>query len=184
MNMIPLPPRDAFAVQAAEGWLMLGNALEANEELEAVAPEFRYHPTVLAMRWQVYAAADWWEAAWVVSRALCEVVPDSPEVWICHANTLRKYKGLFDARQALNDVIARFPYDAVIRYNLACYSAQLGQLEEACAWLVKAFELKNTTPLKLAAVYDPDLKPLWDRIGSGGGVKGLEEHLQTAHVKE
>src|ERR1044071_10247005 len=99
--MKPLPSPDAFAVQAAEGWLMLGNPIEANEELEVVAPEYRYHPTVLAMRWQVYAAAEWWEAAWVVSRALCEVVPESAEVWICHANTLRKYKGLCEAWNAL-----------------------------------------------------------------------------------
>src|ERR1051326_7656254 len=113
--MKPLPQLEAFAVQAAEGWLMLGNALGANEELEVVTPEYRYHPAVLAMRWQVYAAAEWWEAAWVVSKALCEVVPENAEVWICYANTLRKDKGLFDAREALNEITERFPDDAVIR---------------------------------------------------------------------
>jgi len=180
--MNSLPQAETFAIRAAEGWLMLGNALEANEELEAVTPEYRYHPMVLAMRWQVYAAAEWWEAAWVVARALCEVVPENAEVWICYANTLRKYRGLLDARAALNDITEKFPDDPVIRYNLACYSAQLGQLEEARSWLVKAFELKNTAPLKMAAVCDPDLQPLWERIGHGSVVE-LECHFRMPQEK-
>jgi predicted Zn-dependent protease len=163
MKSIPRP--EALKIQAAEGWLMLSNPFEANEELEQISPEYRMHPAVLAMKWQVYAAAEWWEAAWVVSKALCDLLPESAEVWICQANTLRRYRGLRDAADLLETVLERFPDEAVCRYNLACYEAQLGNIDDASSWLVQAFELPNSMALKLAAVYDPDLQPLWERLG-------------------
>ena len=144
---------------------MLGNPIEAHEELERITGEGSYHPAVLSMRWQVYAAAKWWEAAFVVSKALCELAPHSPEAWICQANTLRNYKGVIEAWSLLLGVVNKFPKDAIIRYNLSCYAAQMNLLEESCGWLVQAFELEEATQLKLAAIYDPDLQPLWDKIG-------------------
>jgi hypothetical protein len=163
--MNPLTNPDKFQVEAAEGWLMLGNPIEAHEELEKINGENSHHPAVLAMRWQVYAAARWWEAAFVVSKALCELAPQSAETWICQANTLRNYKGVVEAWSLLLGVVNKFPKDAIIRYNLACYAAQMGLLEESCGWLVQAFEMEEAVQLKLAAIYDPDLQPLWDKIG-------------------
>lgn len=163
--MNALTQAERFQLEAAEGWLMLGNPVEAHEELEKITGESSYHPTVLSMRWQVYAAAGWWEAAYVVSRALCELAPQSPAAWICQANTLRHYKGVVEAWSMLLTVVKKFPEDAIIRYNLACYAAQMSLLEESCGWLVQAFELEESTQLKVAAIYDPDLQPLWDKIG-------------------
>jgi len=62
-------------------------------------------------------------------------------------------------------VVNKFPENAIMRYNLACYAAQMGLLEESCGWLVQAFEIEDSVQLKLAAMYDPDLQPLWDKIG-------------------
>lgn len=163
--MNALTERERFQLEAAEGWLMLGNPVEAHEELEQITGENSRHPAVLAMRWQVYAAARWWEAAWVVAKALCEMAPQSAEAWICQANTLRNYKGVLEAWSLLLSVVNKFPQDAIIRYNLACYATQLNLMEEACGWLVQAFELEESVQLKLAALYDPDLQPLWDKIG-------------------
>ena len=163
--MKALTNAERFQVEAAEGWLMLGNPLEAHDELEKITGEAAYHPTVLSMRWQVYAAAGWWEAAYVVSKALCELAPESAAAWICQANTLRHYKGLVEAWNVLLGAAEKFHEDAIIRYNLACYTAQMGMLEDSCGWLVQAFELEDSSQLKLAAIYDPDLQPLWDRIG-------------------
>jgi hypothetical protein len=165
MRMNALTHADRFQIEAAEGWLMLGNPIEAHEELEKITGDGSYHPAVLSMRWQVYAAARWWEAAFVVSKALCELAPHSPEAWICQANTLRNYKGVIEAWSMLLGVVNKFPKDAIIRYNLACYAAQMSLLEESCGWLVQAFEMEEAVQLKLAAIYDPDLQPLWDKIG-------------------
>jgi hypothetical protein len=163
--MNALTNAERFQLEAAEGWLMLGNPIEAHEELEKISGDSSYHPAVLSMRWQVYAAARWWEAAYVVSKALCELAPHSAEAWICQANTLRNYKGVVEAWSLLLGVVNKFPQDAIIRYNLACYAAQMGLLEESCGWLVQAFEMEEAVQLKLAAIYDPDLQPLWDKIG-------------------
>ena len=163
MNLLSLEERRYL--EAAEGWLMLGDPLEAHEELEHITGENGYHPAVLAMRWQVYAASGWWEAAYVVAKALCEFAPYSAEAWICQANTLRQCRGISDAWNTLLGVVSRFPADPVIRYNLACYAAQMGLMEESCGWLVQAFEMEESMQLKLAAIYDPDLQPLWEKIG-------------------
>jgi hypothetical protein len=51
-----------------------------------------------------------------------------------------------------------------IPYNLACYCAQTGRLEECKTWLKMAMNIDEKT-VRRAAVDDPDLKPLWDSLG-------------------
>ena len=177
--MKPLSHKDRLNLEAAEGWLMLGNPLEANEELEQIDSENSFHPAVLAMRWQVYAGAQWWEAAYVVSKALTEFAPESAAAWICHANTARNYKGLMEAWHTLLGIVNKFPKDAIVRYNLACYAAQIGLLEEACGWLIQAFTIDDSAQLKLAALYDTDLQPLWNKIG-----KDQLLHLKADEAKQ
>lgn len=173
--MNELPNADRFQIEAAEGWLMLGNPVEANEELEKVSPEYRRHPAALAVRWQVYAAAEWWEAAWIVSKVLCEVLPESAEAWICQANSVRRYKGVFEALDLLKTVHPRFNGHPVILYNLACYAAQVSKFDEASQWLTDAFRAEDGVTLKVAAVYDPDLRPLWEKVGD---VRLFELHAE------
>ncbi len=48
-----------------------------------------------------------------------------------------------------------------MRYNLASYECKLGRLPEAKAWLEKAFQAGDSRVLKLMALDDPDLEPLW-----------------------
>jgi hypothetical protein len=51
----------------------------------------------------------------------------------------------------------------LIPYNLACYCAQLGHLDECQVWFKKAMAIDEHT-VKRAAIDDPDLKPLWDSM--------------------
>jgi len=51
--MKPIPPQDAHFLRAAEGWIELGNHLEAFEELERITPQWRAHPDVLKLRWEI-----------------------------------------------------------------------------------------------------------------------------------
>ena len=62
-------------------------------------------------------------------------------------------------------VLDKFPKEYIMRYNLACYAAQLGNLKEARDWLQKAIDLAGTNEVKLMALNDPDLEPLWREIG-------------------
>lgn len=54
----------------------------------------------------------------------------------------------------------RFPKDRSIPYNLACYCAQLGELEEAQEWFKAAMALEEEI-VKRMGIDDPDLEPLW-----------------------
>ena len=74
----PLEPPDSLHLEAAEGWLELGNHVEANEELEKITPQLRVHPDVLELRWQIHAAANQWEAALNIAAALVQLAPDDP----------------------------------------------------------------------------------------------------------
>ena len=66
------------------------------------------------------------------------------------------------AKALLLEAAKLFPEDGMIQYNLACYSAQLGQLDAAKEYLHKSYELGDAKQIKLMALDDEDLKPLWE----------------------
>ena len=66
------------------------------------------------------------------------------------------------AKVVLDEAAKLFPDDDMIQYNLACYCAQLGQLDAAQEHLAKSYELGDTQQIKLMALDDDDLKPLWE----------------------
>lgn len=159
--MKPLAWPDAHYLQAAEGWLELGNHLEAFQELECITPQLRAHPDVLKMRWDIYAKAKHWFAAMNVATGLVNMLPGDVSGWIHRSFALHELKRTAEARDLLLPAVTKFPKNATIPYNLACYETQLGNLVEGRAWLEKAFTLDTTKELKLNFLSDPDLEPLW-----------------------
>jgi tetratricopeptide (TPR) repeat protein len=158
--------QDQKHLLAAQGWLELGNHLEANEELEQITAENRAHPAVLEVRWQIYAKAKNWDAALDIASALIRLAPEHALGWVHRSFCLHELKRTEEARDNLLRVVEKFPEDAIMRYNLACYECQLGRLEQAKTWLEKAFDLGDARKLKLMALDDPDLGPLWKDISS------------------
>ena len=156
---------DLHHLRAAEGWIELGDFTSANEELEHIKAENRALPTVLRLRWDIYAAAKTWAAALDIAAAIIQLDPEDPLGWVHRSFALHELKQTAEARDNLLRVVDRFPLNATMRYNLACYECQLGRLEQAREWLKKAFELGDAKELKLAALDDPDLEPLWRDIG-------------------
>jgi predicted Zn-dependent protease len=129
----PLEPPDAFHLRAAHGWLELGNHLEANEELEKITPALRAHPAVLDVRWSIYAAAKKWEPALEIAAAIILLAPEQPVGWVHRSYTLHELKRTLEARDNLLRVVDKFPTNATMRYNLACYECQLGNLVTRCS---------------------------------------------------
>lgn len=162
----PIEPPDSLHLLAAQGWLELGNHLEANEELEKITPCRRARPEVLEVRWQIYAAAKKWDATLDIAAALIRIDPEHPLGWVHRSYALHELKRTTEARDNLLRVVDNFPISATMHYNLACYECQLGRLEQAKHWLEKAFKMGNARRMKRAALEDPDLEPLWKEIGA------------------
>ena len=164
--MKPLESPDTFHFLAAQGWLELGNPIEANAELEKLAPQLRALPDVLKLLWIIYVAANNWDAALDIAAALIQLVPEDPVGWANRSYVLYELKRTAEARDNLLRVVDKFTASATMRYNLACYECQLGDLGRAKQWLEKAFAIGDARKLNLAALDDPDLEPLWKEIGS------------------
>ena len=58
----------------------------------------------------------------------------------------------------------KFQNEPIIMFNLACYSCQLKNLDEARGWLKGAMKLGGKAEMKFMALADEDLKPLWNEI--------------------
>jgi Flp pilus assembly protein TadD len=162
-QMKPLEPPDSHHLSAAMGWLELGDVAEAGAEFEKIAPQFRSHPHVLAIRYDICAKAGKWDAAAEIARTLTQLEPHQPDAWISLAYAVRRKPGggIPQARAILVQARRTFPKEQIIAYNLACYECQLGDLNAAKLWLEKACTLGDANKIKLMALEDPDLKPLW-----------------------
>ncbi len=157
--------KDKSHLQAAEGWLELGNHLEANEELEKITPELRAHPDVLEMRCRIYEAAKQWEMA-----ASFQIRFASNSQNECLAGCIRLVAFITSVKRTkrihlLVDVVELFPGNQTIRYDIAVYVAQRGLLEEAVEWLNLAFENDTDGAYRLKALNDPLLENVWNEIG-------------------
>jgi len=161
--MKPLPHPDNKHLEAAEGWLGLGNWREANEELENIRSELSVHPFVLEVRYKIFAETKRWDEAVEIARTLSEMLPDNSWGFVHYAYSLHELKRTKEAYGVLIPVVDKFS-EPTIRYNLACYSCQLGNLKEAVQWLKKAIDLAGKKDVRELALHDPDLEPLRDKI--------------------
>jgi Flp pilus assembly protein TadD len=164
--MKPLEPPDSMHLSAAVGWLGLGNWKEAVEELKKITRGLEAHPDVLAVRQEICAKAQNWELAAEIAGTLAKLKPNDPQPIIALAYAVRRKNdgGLTSAKAILESAQEQFPKEAVIAYNLACYECQLGDLRMARSWLTKAGNLGNRNVIKLMALEDKDLEPLWPEI--------------------
>jgi predicted Zn-dependent protease len=162
--MNPLEPPDSLHLEAAQGWLDLGNHIEANEELEKISPENHAHPKVLQVRWRIYAKAGKWDACLDIATALTRMTPDRRFGWLHRAMSLRRLNRLAEAKDVLVSAIDKFEANATFPYYLACYCALLGQTTEAKGWITLALANAKTDQererIKQRAQDDADLEPI------------------------
>lgn len=158
---------NAHRLQAAIGWLELGLPAEARAELDQLPLEAQHQPQLLELRWMIEARLQEWPKALAAAEKLMAARPDDAASWLHLAYALRRVPegGLERAQTALRPAFEKFPAEATIPYNLACYACQLGKLEEARAWLARAIERGGRKHIREMALRDSDLLPLWDEIG-------------------
>jgi tetratricopeptide (TPR) repeat protein len=162
--MTPLQSPDSQHVEAAKGWCELHAFREANDELEKVTPKLRYHPSVLEVRWQVYANLEKWDGALDIARALVTMRPDWANGWIYKASSLTELNRHQEAYETLSTAAERFPADEIILYDLACVCCALKRVDEARTWMGKAIEAGGDE-IRRRALDDSDLESLWNGLG-------------------
>lgn len=165
MKALPYP--DNLHYDAAVGWLMLGDAASASEELARMAEVSRQQPLVLELAWSAKALLRDWTEAYALAQRLVSAAPGNSTGWVHRAYAARRMPGggLVKAWEALHPAVERFPQEFLIPYNLACYAAQMERLDEAWDWLQRALQVaQKPREVREMALLDEDLRALRDRL--------------------
>ena len=138
---MPLEPPDQQYCQAAVGYVELGMFVEAGSELDKIDPFCRALPEVLAVRLAIYRGLKKWELMQQIAKRLKELERDNVQWTNSLAYATRRAYSIDTAMKILLNAVAKFPKDAAIPYNLACYHCQRGEIENAKRYLKRAFEI-------------------------------------------
>ena len=150
---------------AAAGYLELGMAADASAELDAIEPGRRSDWQVLALRVAVCQETKDWVPMLLLSERLVCMQPDQAQWPLSLAYATRRCQSLEAARKILLGAVDRFPEESTIRYNLACYEAQLGNLAAARVHLARAIQMHGAH--RAMALADADLLPLHEELRQG-----------------
>lgn len=171
--MDELEPQDLMHLNAADGWLGLGDPIEARAELEQIPPGLRLHPGVLQVRHNICAREKRWEECVVLAEALVKLMPEATFGWIHRSFALHELKRTQEALDNLQPAVDLFQDEITIHYNLACYECVLGNMRRAKLRLAAAFKLareqNSVGEWKAQMAQDPDLKPLWGHCDEVAG---------------
>ncbi len=157
MNALDAP--DSHLLRAAEGWLDLGNGVEAMREWEGLSPLGRKHPDALTILWWIQSGHQNWAECAKIGEHIVQAAPDRPFGWVHRSYALHELKHTRDAHDQLLPALARFPGEWLVPYNLACYLCQLGELGEARRLLAIAFN-RGGHAIRATALADADLAAL------------------------
>jgi len=161
---MPLPAIDARHLEAAQGWLDLGNWQEANQELKKITPTLRAHSDILELHCKIFAAAKRWQECMIVAETLTEQQPNRPSGWLMLAAGEHGLGDTEAAYETLVGVSEQFAEQPEVPYQLALYAAMLGDWMECEDWLASALNVGGIE-WKKKALADPALKEFWGRAG-------------------
>ena len=159
-----LAPPDIQHLEAATGYAQLGMWLDTDSELDNIDPFNCAAFEVLALRIEIYRGLKKWELMREIAKRLTEFQPANIQWILSYAFASRRALSIEVAKEILLKSVARFPREAVIYFNLACYSCQLGDLKSAKDFLKRAFEIDPNW--RFIALDDVDLEPLWKMLAA------------------
>jgi tetratricopeptide (TPR) repeat protein len=146
-------------VNAAKGWLQLGDVASALKELTYLDSSLKNHPDVLLLRWDIHAALGNWNEAYEIALALIKIIPEDVKSWFNRAEALRHIAGgcIGAAYETLLPGAKIFEENYLFHFWLARYACLAGKIREARHWLLRAGVLGS---VKKIALEEPDLQPL------------------------
>ncbi len=145
---------------AAQGYIELDMPEEAIRELDSLPVEERQKEPALQLRLFLLMRSRHWQQALDVCEAMREATPEIVTGYIHGAFCLHEMGRTAEARTLLLAAPSHLREEPTYHYNLGCYAAVLGDLEEARRHLAVSFELdKNFRDI---ARRDPDLQSVKD----------------------
>lgn len=142
-----------------EGYLELGMADFAEDELNALPPAIAAQPLILDARLSLLMQTRRWTEAVETGLQGCAAAPLSPAFFIHTAFCLHELGRTGEAFRLLTAGPRALEKEPLYHYNIACYLTVLGRPQEAQPNLSRAFRLDPS--LKKFAQSDRDLEPLW-----------------------
>src|ERR1043165_4852280 len=106
--MKPLEPPDSVHLLAAQGWVELGDHLEANVELQNIGPQLRGHPDVLEVRWHICAKAKKWPDCVEIAEGIIQLAPNRVDGWLHRSFALHEMRRTQEAFDQLVPVVDKF----------------------------------------------------------------------------
>jgi tetratricopeptide (TPR) repeat protein len=131
---------------------------EAVRELEELPESIRDSTPILIAWLELYQGWQKWSEAVAIAEHLVTREPGDPNWPVALAFATRRGVSLPAALRILQEAVLSFPNCAAIHFNLACYYAQLQDLEEATRYLQQACKLDPA--FRATAQTDPDLVAL------------------------
>ena len=102
-----LEPPDSLHLQAAEGWLDLGNPKEAVEEFGKITESSRLNPDVLKFQVRFFIVVKNWETCLEVATALTALEPLPLRIYIYRSYALHNLKRTQEAYDLLYPAVLR-----------------------------------------------------------------------------
>jgi len=145
-----------------QGYYELGMLEDARNELEEIEREFALTAPVVQMRVLLLLRDEQWEDAFELTSQLREMSPDMVGGYIHGAFCLHEMKRTEEALRMLLSAPDVIKKEAIFYYNLGCYQAAVGDVDDARECLHKSFNLDKG--LVEVARKDPDLAVLKDSL--------------------
>lgn len=142
----------------ARGYLELGLAEQAREELSLLPEDWQERTEVLGLRVLILQELREWFMLQPLAGDLARREPDNAGWWVIWAYATRRAESIQAAEAVLREAEMRHPGEATIHFNLGCYACQLGRLAEAKTRVDRAVALEKA--FEESARTDPDLAPL------------------------
>ena len=149
-------------IRAAEGYAELGMYDDALAELDQIAANQQDGIETLRMRVEIVLRKRDWKSALRSSLKVCLLYPNDSSGFIHAAFCLHELGRTKEAKQTLLDGPAKLLDEPVYYYNLGCYDAVLGNLDQAKAYLQTCFRLDKS--FRDLAKSDPDLERIRDEL--------------------
>lgn len=159
---VPSQSADLRRLTAAEGYIELGMYEDANAELEEIDPSCPAVSRVLTLRLCIFAGLDEWELLEAMANKLAERNPDDIQWAIWRAYAAARGESIEGAKKILIRALRMHPNDPRLHYILSCYESRLHHFNTARRHLARAIQLDAR--LKLVALTDEELEPLWSVI--------------------